>query len=62
MGKFEAKIKEDVMQSIFNDTTKIYEMIETRFVLDDAHRDALIALCNQFNNDLSLMLKETKLA
>ncbi len=62
MGKFEAKIKEDVMQSIFNDTTKIYEMIETRFVLDDANRDALIALCNQFNNDLSLMLKETKLA
>ncbi|ARU47825.1 hypothetical protein [Sulfurospirillum diekertiae] len=62
MGKFEAKIKEDVMQSIFNDTTKIYEMIETRFLLDNVHRDALIALCNQFNNDLSLMLKETKLA
>lgn len=62
MGKFEAKIKEDLMQSIFNDTTKIYEMIETRFLLDDANRDALISLCNQFNNDLSLMLKETKLA
>ena len=62
MGKFEEKIKEDVMQSIFNDTTKIYEMIENRFAMDDAHRDALIALCNQFNNDLSLILKETKLA
>jgi len=62
MGKFEEKIKEDVMQSIFNDTTKIYEMIETRFAMDDMHRDALITLCNQFNNDLSLILKETKLA
>ena len=62
MGKFEAKIKEEVMQSLFNDTTKIYEMIETRFMLDDASRSALIALCNQFNNDLSLMLKESKLA
>jgi|GEM_PF-741145 hypothetical protein len=62
MGKFEAKIKEDVMQNLFNDTTKIYEMIENRFVLDDASRDALIALCNRFNDDLSLILKEIKLA
>ncbi|MDD2384051.1 MAG: hypothetical protein PHN18_07665 [Sulfurospirillaceae bacterium] len=62
MGKFEEKIKEDVMQSIFNDTTKIYEMIENRFVIDDAHRDILIALCNRFNDELSLILKETKLA
>ncbi|ATB68766.1 hypothetical protein SJPD1_0651 [Sulfurospirillum diekertiae] len=62
MGKFEVKIKEEVMQNLFNDTTKIYEMIETRFILDDASRDALIALCNRFNDDLSLMLKEIKLA
>jgi len=62
MGKLEAKIKEDVMQSIFDDTTKIYEIIENRFVLEAIQREELIALCNRFNDELTSILKATKLA
>lgn len=62
MGMFEAKIKEELMQSIFNDTANIYDFIENRFALDEATRQELIQRLNAFNNDLSKLLKESKLA
>ena len=62
MGQIEARIKAELMLSIFGDTSSIYDFIESRFDLDEQQRDAFIALLNQFNNDLSTLLKEVKLS
>ena len=61
MGKIEDKIKEELMQSIFGDTANIYDFVESRFELEDDKKDKFIALLNRFNNDLTSLLKETKL-
>jgi hypothetical protein len=62
MGQIEDRIKAELMLSIFGDTSSIYDFIESRFDLDEKQRDAFIALLNQFNNDLSTLLKEVKLS
>ncbi|MCH9740485.1 MAG: hypothetical protein K0U38_06555 [Epsilonproteobacteria bacterium] len=62
MGIIEDKIKEDLMQTIFADTANIYDFIESRFALEDEKRNELIVKLNEFNNDLSLLLKSSKLA
>ena len=62
MGIIEDKIKEDLMQNIFADTANIYDFIESRFALEDKQRNELIAKLNEFNNDLSLLLKSSKLS
>ena len=62
MGQIEDRIKAELMLSIFGDTSSIYDFIESRFDLDEQQRDAFIALLNQFNNDLSILLKEVKLS
>ncbi|HHD75270.1 MAG TPA: hypothetical protein ENK95_00435 [Campylobacterales bacterium] len=62
MGIIEDKIKEDLMQTIFADTANIYDFIESRFALEDEKRNELIAKLNEFNNDLSLLLKSSKLS
>jgi len=62
MGIIEDKIKEDLMQTLFGDTSNIYDFIESRFELDDVKRDELIALLNSFNSDITVLLKEVKLS
>lgn len=62
MGKIEEKIKQDILQQIFNDTFKIYEFIDTRFALDEKTRSEIIARINSLNNDLTNILKQTKLS
>ena len=62
MGIVEDKIKEDLMQNIFGDTSNIYDFIENRFSLDESKRDELITLLNTLNNDLTLLLKSVKLS
>ncbi len=62
MGKIEDKIKQDLMSEIFTDTFKIYEFIDTRFKLEEKQRSEIIAKINSLNNDLTVMLKEIKLA
>jgi hypothetical protein len=62
MGKIEEKIKQDILQDIFTDTFKIYEFIDNRFKLDDKTRDEIISNINSLNNDLTNLLKNTKLS
>ncbi|MEA3352712.1 MAG: hypothetical protein U9Q33_02700 [Campylobacterota bacterium] len=62
MGKIEDKIKEDLVQNIFNDTFKIYEFIDSRFKLDEKTRTEVISKINSLNDDLTKILKETKLS
>jgi hypothetical protein len=62
MGKIEEKIKQDLLQEIFNDTFKIYEFIDTRFNLEEKTRSEIIAKINSLNNDLTIMLQKTKLS
>jgi len=62
MGKIEEKIKQDLMQSIFTDTFNIYEFINSRYDLDEENRKIIIAKINALNNDLTVLLKETKLS
>jgi hypothetical protein len=61
MGKVEEKIKQELMQSIFNDTMKLYEFIDSRFNLEDDKKSKVIAKINSLNNDLTNLLKNTKL-
>ncbi len=62
MGKIENKIKEDLMQTIFADSIKIYEFIDSRFKLDEKTRSEVISKINELNNDLTIILKEIKLS
>jgi len=62
MGQIEERIKAELMLNIFGDTSNIYDFIESRFDLDEEQRDRFITLLNQFNNDLSTLLKEVKLS
>jgi len=62
MGIIEDKIKEDLMQSIFADTGNIYDFIENRFALEASVRNELITTLNNFNSELSQLLKKSKLA
>ncbi len=62
MGMIEDKIKQDLMQSIFGDSIKIYEFIDSRFKLDEKTRSEVISKINTLNNDLTVILKEVKLS
>jgi hypothetical protein len=62
MGKIEDKIKQDLMSQIFTDSFKIYEFIDGRFKLSEEERTLIISKINGLNNDLTNILKETKLS
>lgn len=62
MGNIENKIREEVIKEIFNDTAKMFDYIENRFILDEKEKDVVIEKLNSFNNDLFNLLKEVKLA
>jgi hypothetical protein len=62
MGKIEEKIKNGIMQELFGKTSEIYEFLETRYQLDDKTRNEIIAKLNTLNNDISSILKDTKLS
>ncbi len=62
MGIVEDKIKLDLMQTIFNDSSVIFEFIKNRFKLSDEQKKEVITKINTCNNDLHKMLKEAKLA
>ncbi|MDY0320753.1 MAG: hypothetical protein RBR23_03360 [Arcobacteraceae bacterium] len=62
MGKIEEKIKQDLMSTIFTDTFKIYEFIDSRFKLDEKTRTDVISKINGLNNELTVILREVKLS
>lgn len=62
MGQIEEKIKQELMQNIFNDTFKIYEFIENRFDLDEDTKKKIISKINSINNDMTNLLKNAKLS
>lgn len=62
MSKIEEQIKQNLMQSIFGDSLKIYEFIDSRFALDEEKRTEVIKKINTLNNDLTILLKEVKLS
>lgn len=62
MGKIEEKIKQDLMSTIFTDTFKIYEFIDSRFSLDEKTRTEVISKINGLNNELTVILKDIKLS
>jgi ubiquinone/menaquinone biosynthesis C-methylase UbiE len=62
MGKIEEKIKQDLLQEIFSDTFKVYDFIDSRFKLDEQTRSEVITKINTLNDELTKLLKETKLS
>jgi len=62
MGIIEDKIKEEIMQNIFGDTSQIYDFVDSRFEFEDTKRDEFISLLNRFNSDLTTLLKDVKLS
>jgi hypothetical protein len=62
MGKIEEKIKQDLMSTIFTNTFKIYEFIDSRFSLDEKTRSEVIYKINGLNNELTVILREVKLS
>lgn len=62
MGIFEEKIKQDIVQTIFTDTLKIYEKINGKFDLKEEDKNKVLEKITSFNNDLNLILKEIKLS
>jgi len=62
MGIIEDKIKEEIMQNIFGDTSSIYDFVDSRFEFEESKRDEFISLLNKFNSDLTTLLKDVKLS
>ncbi|MDY0327856.1 MAG: hypothetical protein RBR07_06360 [Arcobacteraceae bacterium] len=62
MGRIEETIKKDLMSTIFTDTFKIYEFIDSRFSLDEKTRTEVISKINGLNNELTVSLREVKLS
>ena len=62
MGIIEDKIKEEIMQNIFQDTSNIYDFVDSRFEFEESKRDEFISLLNRFNSDLTTLLKDVKLS
>lgn len=62
MGLIEEKIKEDMLQTIFTDTLKIYENIDNKFSLTNEQKDKVLEKITNLNKDLKEMLKEMKLS
>jgi len=62
MGIIEDKIKEEIMQNIFGDTSNIYDFVDSRFEFEESKRDEFISLLNKFNSDLTTLLKDVKLS
>lgn len=61
MGLFEEQIKQELMQTLFSDTLKIYESINSKFVLDDKQKNEVISKLSELNLELGEVLKDTKL-
>lgn len=61
MGMFEEQIKQELMQTLFSDTLKIYETINSKFDLDDKQKNEVISKLSQLNSELGEVLKNTKL-
>lgn len=61
MGMFEEQIKQELMQTLFSDTLKIYETINAKFDLDDKQKNEVISKLSQLNLELGEVLKNTKL-
>ena len=62
MGFIEDKIKQDMMQSIFTDSLKIYENIDSKFSLTSEQKDKVLEKITNLNKDLQELLKEIKLS
>ncbi len=62
MGIFEEKIKQDIMQTIFADSLKMYEIIDGKFSLNDEQKQKLLEKISNFNSDLNELLKDIKLS
>ncbi len=62
MGKVEEKIKQELFQTIFNDSYKIYEFIENRFILEEEDKSNIIEKINKLNNELIAILNGVKLS
>lgn len=62
MGLIEEKIKQDLMQTIFTDSLKIYETINTRFDLTEEQKNKILEKITNLNKELNLVLKEIKLS
>jgi len=61
MGQIEERIKAQLMLDIFGNTTAIYDLVESRFDIEEK-RDEFITLLNKFNGELSEFLKGVRLA
>lgn len=62
MGLFEEKIKQDIMQTIFADSLKMYEVIDGKFALNEQEKQKLLEKITSFNSDLNGLLKDIKLS
>lgn len=61
MGLFEEQIKKELMQTLFTDTLKIYETINSKFDLTADERKAVLEKLSDLNSQLAEILKNTKL-
>lgn len=62
MGLLEDKIKQDIVQSIFTDTLKIYENLDNKFSLTNEQKDTILEKITDLNKDLQIVLKDLKLS
>jgi hypothetical protein len=62
MGLLEERIKQDLIQSIFTDSLKTFETIDSKFKLSNDEKSKVLDMVSQFNQELSTLLKNAKLS
>lgn len=62
MGKFEDKIKEELLKDIYSKIIEVYEFVDTRYSLSDIGTKKLIEELNACNESVAAILKDEKLS
>ena len=56
------QIKAKILQEIYGDVDKLYDMMEQRFILSDEHNSLIIRELNKLKDQLYLISQNSRLA
>jgi hypothetical protein len=56
------QIKANILKEIYTDIDKMYDSMQQRFILSDAHHDLLIKQLNKLKDQLFLISENSKLS
>lgn len=56
------KIKEEILKEIYGNIDKLYDSLEQRFILSDAHHDLIIKQLNKLKDQVYIIATQSQLS